>query len=55
MIDDAVVQFNVDRSSSFLIGDGERDIEAARRAGITGVKIGKNESIVPYCRKIISQ
>ena len=55
MIDDAVAQFNIDRSASFLIGDGERDIEAAHRAGITGIKIGKNESIVPYCRKIIDR
>ena len=55
MIDDAVAQFNIDRSASFLIGDGERDIEAAHRAGITGIKIGKNESIVPYCRKIINR
>ena len=55
MIDDAVAQFDIDRSASFLIGDGERDIEAAHRAGITGIKIGKNESIVPYCRKIINR
>ena len=53
MIDDAVEKFNIDRASSFLIGDGERDIECASRAGITGIKINKNESIVPYCKKIL--
>lgn len=53
MIDDAVERFSIDRSRSFLIGDGFRDVEAARRAGIQGVKIEKNESILPSCQKIV--
>ncbi len=55
MIDDAVAKFDIDRTQSFLIGDGVRDIEAAEKAGIRGIKIQKNESIVPYCKKIIEE
>lgn len=52
LIEKAIKEFDIDREKSFLIGDGSRDIEAATRAGITGIKIEKNESIVPYCKKI---
>lgn len=55
MIDDAVEKYDIDRSQSFLIGDGSRDIEAATKAGIVGIKINKNESIVPYCKEILSK
>lgn len=54
LIEKAIAAFDIDRDQSYLIGDGERDVEAAQRAGIKGVKISKNESIVPYCKKIIS-
>ncbi|MCQ2607108.1 MAG: HAD family hydrolase [Bacteroidales bacterium] len=53
MIDKAVEKYNIDKSQSFLIGDGSRDIEAAERAGIKGIKIEKNENIVPYCKQIL--
>ena len=53
LIERAIEAFNIDRTQSFLIGDGSRDIEAAERAGIKGVKINKNESIVPYCKEIL--
>ncbi len=53
MIDDAVKKYDIDKSQSFLIGDGTRDIEAATKAGIVGIKINKNESIIPYCKKIL--
>lgn len=55
LLEQAIEKFNIDREKSFLIGDGSRDIEAAERAGIKGVKIEKNESIVPYCKQIIEQ
>ncbi|BAL84362.1 putative D,D-heptose 1,7-bisphosphate phosphatase [Selenomonas ruminantium subsp. lactilytica TAM6421] len=37
MVDEACAKFHIDRSKSFLIGDGDRDMECARRAGITGI------------------
>ncbi len=54
LIEKAIAALGIDRTQSYLIGDGERDIEAAERAEIVGVKISKNENIVPYCKKIIS-
>lgn len=54
LIERAIKDFDIDRTKSYMIGDGSRDIEAAERAGIVGVKIEKNESIVPYCKKILA-
>lgn len=54
MILKAIEEHDVDPSSSFLIGDSERDIEAGNRAGLKqSFLIGKNSSIVPVCEKII--
>ncbi|XAO72461.1 MAG: HAD family hydrolase [Acetobacteraceae bacterium] len=36
MLNKAIAQFDLDRARSFLIGDRQTDIEAARRAGIAG-------------------
>ncbi|WP_443789075.1 HAD hydrolase-like protein, partial [Dialister succinatiphilus] len=36
MILKALAKYGLDRNRCFLFGDGERDIEAARRAGIQG-------------------
>lgn len=43
MLLDAARDFNIDLSTSFIIGDDERDIEAGKRAGVTtiGVRSGK--------------
>ncbi|MDR1092892.1 MAG: HAD-IIIA family hydrolase [Clostridiales bacterium] len=35
----AARDFNIDLSASYLIGDGERDTEAARRAGARGIRV----------------
>jgi len=52
MILEAIKQFCISPKLSFLIGDSNRDIEAAKAAGVAGIKIEKNENIVPYCQKI---
>jgi len=36
MIEDAIREWNIDRAASILIGDHERDLEAAAKAGIAG-------------------
>jgi len=38
----AAREWNVDLAASFLVGDDERDIETARRAGVRAVKMASN-------------
>ncbi len=54
MLLSAIADFGIDPSQSFMIGDSKRDIEAAEAAGVTGIKISKNENILPYCQQILS-
>jgi D-glycero-D-manno-heptose 1,7-bisphosphate phosphatase len=52
MVEKAIARFSIDRSKSILIGDSERDIVAAQKAGIRGVKIEPNQDIRPVLRQI---
>lgn len=52
MILTAIAEHGIDPARSVLIGDSKRDIEAAEAAGVKGIKIGKNENILPYCQQI---
>lgn len=42
MIERAVRDLDIDAGASWLVGDSETDMEAARRAGLRGVKIEPN-------------
>lgn len=42
LIQKAMARFKIDPSSSFMIGDSPRDVEAAERAGVTGFQIESN-------------
>lgn len=44
-INKAIEDFDLDRDSCYMIGDSDRDIESAVRAGIRGFKIESNQSI----------
>jgi D-glycero-D-manno-heptose 1,7-bisphosphate phosphatase len=52
LIEKAIARFNIDVSNSFLIGDSERDIEAAEKAGVRGLKVESNTSILSLLAKI---
>ncbi len=45
MIEKAIARFNIDRSKSFLIGDSERDILAAKKVGLKGIKVKANQNL----------
>lgn len=45
MIEKAIARFDIDIKSSFLIGDAQRDVEAAEKAGIQGIKIEPNSNL----------
>jgi D-glycero-D-manno-heptose 1,7-bisphosphate phosphatase len=55
LIEKALARFNIDPSLSFMIGDKERDIEAAEKAGVKGILVRANESLVDYALKIAGQ
>lgn len=55
MIEKAMATYDIDPSQSFMIGDGNRDIEAAERAGIKGIKIESNSGILEICKQIASK
>lgn len=42
MLEKAVARFNIDVKKSYMIGDSQRDIEAAESLGIKGIKIRPN-------------
>ncbi|SHK55659.1 D-glycero-D-manno-heptose 1,7-bisphosphate phosphatase [Selenomonas ruminantium] len=41
MIDEACKRFHIDRSQSYFVGDSDRDMECAQRAGLTGIRYVK--------------
>ena len=55
MIEQAIREFDIDKSTSWLIGDGSRDIEAAEAAGIRGIKIPKNSDLTSVIDSILKQ
>jgi len=54
MLEKAIARFNIDVSRSFLIGDKERDIQAAEKAGVKGILIEADSPIKEIAEKIIS-
>ena len=55
MIEQAIREFDIDKSASLLIGDGGRDIGAAEAAGIRGIKIKKNSDLTPVIDHILKE
>lgn len=53
LIEKAIGRFGIDPSLSYMIGDRPRDIEAAERAGIKGILIDSNDSLMNYAGEII--
>ena len=46
MVEKALARFDIDPAASFLIGDRERDIVAGGTAGVTGILIESNSSLL---------
>ncbi|MDK2977900.1 MAG: D-glycero-D-manno-heptose 1,7-bisphosphate phosphatase [Bacteroidales bacterium] len=53
MLEKAIARFDIDNQSSYMIGDSERDITAAKKLGLNTIKIEPNENIEKYIHKII--
>jgi D-glycero-D-manno-heptose 1,7-bisphosphate phosphatase len=46
LLEKAIARFNIDVSSSFFIGDADRDIAAGMQAGVKTIKVEKNSSLM---------
>lgn len=55
LIEKAIATHNIDPAKSYMIGDSQRDIEAAQNAGVKGILIESNSGILEICKKIISE
>lgn len=55
MIEKAMAVYDIDPKQSYMIGDGKRDIEAAENAGVKGILIESNTSILDICKQIASE
>lgn len=53
MLVKAIQELNISAEDSFMIGDSNRDIEAAFAAGVTGIKIKKNSDITSAVDRIL--
>lgn len=54
MLEKGIARFNIDISKSFMIGDKERDVLAAQKAGVTAFHIESDSPVMEIAKKIIS-
>ncbi len=55
MLEKAIARFDIDVNHSYMIGDSERDIEAAEKVNVKGIKIQSNTSILSVCQNIVNE
>lgn len=53
MIERAVARYNIDPSQSFMIGDKQRDLDAASPVGVNGILIGVNGPLMELVPQIL--
>ena len=53
LIEKALARFRISPSLSFFIGDRERDVKAAEKAGVKGILVESNSSLKEVVKEII--
>ena len=48
LLEKAIARYEIDQSESYFVGDSDRDIFAAEKAGIKGVKVVANDNLGNY-------
>lgn len=51
-IEKAIARFNIDVTSSYMIGDNIKDVQAAEKAGLKGIKIDSNQNLMTIIDQI---
>lgn len=54
LLEKACARYGIDPSTSHFIGDAQRDVDAAVKAGMHAVKIKPNDSLIPVVDKLIN-
>lgn len=52
MLEKAIARYNIDKTKAYFIGDSERDVLAAQKAGVTGIQVAANDSLFNYINQI---
>jgi len=52
LIEKALARFDIDSRKTFFIGDAERDVQAARKAGVEGILIHSNQHLGEIASRI---
>jgi D-glycero-D-manno-heptose 1,7-bisphosphate phosphatase len=53
LIEKALARFHINTQASYFIGDRPRDIEAAEKAGVSGILVDSNSSLLALSEKIV--
>jgi len=53
LVEKGLARFNIDPSLSYFIGDKERDILAGKKAGVKGILIEQNTSLLEAIKQVI--
>lgn len=54
MLEKAIARFNIDVKQSYMIGDKERDFQAAEKAGVKGILIESDAPLLGIAENIIA-
>jgi D-glycero-D-manno-heptose 1,7-bisphosphate phosphatase len=52
MLEKAMARYGVNKSMSYFIGDSDRDVLAAEKSGIKGIKVIANDNLTNYLNQI---
>jgi D-glycero-D-manno-heptose 1,7-bisphosphate phosphatase len=48
LLEKAIAKYKINKTTSYFIGDSQRDVEAAIKAGVQPIKINANDNLMDY-------